>query len=269
MVEAGYGYGAPLLPELLPHSLPTTTPKPHPAGSSQLPIPRFVRITQPPPPCGGTRGLREEPAAIFLRSRPFPLPVPALFLSPLRQRRGQLCAGSGVARGPSRRRARRLQDGGGVRRRRRLRSPPRGRRDAAVHRLLPRHRLPLPHRRGGSAVPSALLPFPAPSGRGGAVRSPRGGRRAGPRRRYGPGRRNRTLPPPLSPSVRGAPERPCGGRLGVGLRPPGERIRCGVLVSFGFRWRASCRGLERWGEGRRRSAGKSRSGGGKLTHWGR
>lgn len=157
------------------------------------------------------------------RSRPFPHPVPALFptafppFSPLRQRRGQLCAGSGVSRGPSRRRARRLQDGGGVRRRRRLRSPPRGRRDAAVHRLLPRYRLPFPHRCGGSAVPSALLPFPASSGRGGAVRSSRGGRRAGPRRRYGPGLRNRTLPPSFST------ERPREERL---------RLRAVLVAAF-------------------------------------
>lgn len=131
-------------------------------------------------------------------------------------RGGQPCAGSGVSRGP-RRRAWRFQDGGGaggVRRseagaarvssplspRPRPRSPPRSRRDAEIHRLLPRHRLPLPHRRGpgrGPAVPQALLPLPAPPGGGGggsAVRSVRRARRGGrarPRRRYGP------EPPPL------------------------------------------------------------------------
>lgn len=207
-----------------PRLLPSVPPGPQPPGRGQAgPDTPREAADGPNSPQRGRLPL----AAIFHRP-PSPLaPPPAPPRAPLRR-----AAGSPVRAAASRglrRRAWRFQDGGGagaggVRRERVVAaarasspllspplpcpcSPPRSRRDAEIHRLFPRHRLPFPQRRGagagrGPALPPALLPLPAPpggGGGGGAVRSlrrPRSGARARPRRRYGPGPARRVAVPP-------------------------------------------------------------------------
>lgn len=192
------------------------------------------------PPAAICLPLRCSPPPAPLSHAPCPPISPAPALAPVRRAAGSPVRAA-ASRGP-RRRAWRFQDGGGagagaVRRERvaaaarassPLRGPPpRSRRDAEIHRLLPRHRLPLPHRRGagrGPALPPALLPLPAPpGGGGGAVRSlrrPWRGGRARPRLRYSPGPARPAVPPsPVSPSPGcGCPRPPA---LGPAV-PPGS-----------------------------------------------